>query len=126
MGNTCNDGFTVFERPQGYFTAAGTLYADTFCSAVSAQYQFTISDSYGDGICCSYGEGEYTVVKNGVEEVTGGAFDSQDSTTFGSCGPTPAPSPGPPTASPKECTGDIINIVILTDSFPFETSYILQ
>jgi len=126
LTNTCGDGVTVFERPQGYFTATGTLYADTFCSAVSAQYQFTIFDSFGDGICCSWGQGEYTVVKNGVEEVTGGDFDSQDSTTFGSCGPTPAPSSGPPTASPTECTGDTVNIDILTDNYPQETSYTLQ
>jgi len=128
LTNTCGDGFTVFDRPLGYFTAADTLYADTFCSsAVSgSQYQFTISDSFGDGICCAYGSGEYTVVRNGVEAATGGNFDSQDSTTFGTCGPTPAPSPAPPTASPTECTGDSINIDIFTDGYPSETSYILQ
>jgi len=126
LTNICGDGSTVFERPPGYFTAEGTLYADIFCSAVSAQYQFTISDSFGDGICCEYGQGEYTVVKNGVEVASGGNFDDEDSTIFGSCGPTPAPSSGPPTASPTECTGDIVNIDILTDNYPSETSYTLQ
>jgi hypothetical protein len=91
LTNTCGDGFTVFDRPQGYFTAEGTLYADTFCSPTESgsQYQFTIFDSFGDGICCSWGNGEYIVFRNSVEEVTGGDFGSSDTDTFGSCEQTP-------------------------------------
>jgi len=123
--NTCSDE-TIFERPQGYFTSADTLYEDAFCSAESAQYEFTIFDSVGDGFCCFFGEGEYTVSMNGDEVATGGNFSDEDSTTFGSCGPTSAPTPGPPTTSPTECSGDFINIDILTDIYPEETSWILE
>lgn len=42
--------------------------------------EFVIFDSAGDGICCAYGEGSYSVTYNGVEVASGGEFDSQEST----------------------------------------------
>ena len=46
----------------------------------SGSYQFTITDSFGDGICCSYGSGSYTVQVGGIVAKTGGAFTYQEST----------------------------------------------
>lgn len=43
---------------------------------------FTIYDSYGDGICCGFGNGSYTVSANGSTVVTGGNFQSSESTSF--------------------------------------------
>ncbi|MGB1031447.1 MAG: lysyl oxidase family protein, partial [Flavobacteriales bacterium] len=37
-------------------------------------HQFTIFDSYGDGICCQYGEGSFTLTLDGTEIGTGGEF----------------------------------------------------
>ena len=56
-------------------------------------YTFTIFDSFGDGICCAYGAGEYTLTdaSNNVL-AAGGEFASQDSTPFtisGDGGTTP-------------------------------------
>jgi len=42
----------------------------TYCE--TTQYVFSIGDSYGDGICCAYGEGFYTVTADGVEVASGG------------------------------------------------------
>ena len=39
---------------------------------------FTINDAYGDGICCSYGSGSYTVRVNGDDVLSGGAFGSSE------------------------------------------------
>lgn len=46
-------------------------------------YTFTIFDTYGDGICCSYGNGSYTVT-NGSNQVvvSGGSFGSSESSNF--------------------------------------------
>jgi len=33
----------------------------------TSDYTFTIYDAYGDGICCSYGEGYYAIYANGTE-----------------------------------------------------------
>jgi hypothetical protein len=49
-------------------------------------YVFTIYDSYGDGICCSYGYGYYNVYYNGVLVGTGGEFGYSESVTdIGDC-----------------------------------------
>ena len=43
-------------------------------------YTFTINDSFGDGICCGYGTGLYTVSSQGTVLATGGEFASSEST----------------------------------------------
>jgi hypothetical protein len=46
-------------------------------------YTFTINDSYGDGICCAYGTGSYSISDDSSNViVSGGEFSSVDSTTF--------------------------------------------
>jgi hypothetical protein len=54
------------------------LCVDTGC------YTFTIYDSYGDGICCSYGNGSYTYTKDsdGTVLASGASFTSSDATDF--------------------------------------------
>lgn len=41
--------------------------------------EFVIYDSANDGICCGYGEGEYSISYNGVELASGGEFGSEES-----------------------------------------------
>ncbi|MEM7081722.1 MAG: PEP-CTERM sorting domain-containing protein [Pseudomonadota bacterium] len=38
------------------------------------EYFFAIFDSFGDGICCGFGNGEYTLTVDGVEVFSGGEF----------------------------------------------------
>lgn len=46
-------------------------------------YTFTIYDAYGDGICCSYGNGSYVLRKeDGTVLATGGSFGASEATTF--------------------------------------------
>lgn len=46
-------------------------------------YTFTINDSYGDGICCSYGNGSYALEDaNSNLLASGGSFTSTQSTNF--------------------------------------------
>ena len=47
-------------------------------------YTFTIFDSYGDGICCSYGDGIYEIkTSEDVLIISGGEFGESESKTFG-------------------------------------------
>ena len=48
-------------------------------------YTFSIVDSYGDGMCCAYGNGSYQVLANGVliSGMTGGNFGSGESKKYG-------------------------------------------
>merc|ERR1712174_136672 len=56
----------------------------------SGEYTFTITDGYGDGLCCSYGNGGYSVKVNDEEVASGGEFGSKEEKNFevGSSTPT--------------------------------------
>jgi len=45
-------------------------------------YDFIISDAYGDGICCSYGNGSYSLTSGGSTLASGGSFGSSETTNF--------------------------------------------
>ena len=46
-------------------------------------YNFSIYDTYGDGICCAWGQGSYTLADgNGTVLASGGQFTDVESTTF--------------------------------------------
>ena len=83
-GAVVASGGTYGSQPDGS-TVTITECLDDGC------YDFNISDSYGDGICCSYGNGSYTVTDaNGNTLASGGSFGSSETTNF--ClggGPTP-------------------------------------
>ena len=61
----------------GPYSDANTLYEESICVGDGC-YTFTINDSFGDGICCAFGEGSYTVSSDGVVLASGGEFVSQD------------------------------------------------
>ncbi len=48
------------------------------------EYQFTIFDSAGDGICCSYGNGYYNLTFDGMLSAQGGKFKSEETFYFSS------------------------------------------
>merc|ERR1712029_978589 len=77
------------------------------------EYTFNIADTYGDGICCSYGSGEYKIKVNGEEVVSGGEFGASKTENFSVTSapiappttapvapPTPFPTTAPPTTAP--------------------------
>merc|ERR1711884_576995 len=82
--------------------------ANSFWKCFSpGSYKFTITDAYGDGICCSYGNGGYSVKVNDVEVASGGAFGSKEEKTFDVVANTPTTPPpstsasvSPPTTPP--------------------------
>lgn len=56
-------------------------YTETLCLK-NGTYQFTINDSFGDGICCQFGNGEYRIEANGQVLASGGQFSSAETKTF--------------------------------------------
>lgn len=70
----------------GNILASGiNAQGDTVCVPSSACLSFTIFDSYGDGICCGYGNGSYSLYYGGALITTGGSFSNLERTDFGSC-----------------------------------------
>eukprot|EP00586_Coscinodiscus_wailesii_P017156 CAMPEP_0172518240 /NCGR_PEP_ID=MMETSP1066-20121228/290694_1 /TAXON_ID=671091 /ORGANISM="Coscinodiscus wailesii, Strain CCMP2513" /LENGTH=503 /DNA_ID=CAMNT_0013300577 /DNA_START=83 /DNA_END=1592 /DNA_ORIENTATION=- len=57
-------GSTSVQRSGGPYTTPGGTEVIKECLPDNQQYKFTIKDSYGDGICCSYGQGSYSVKFN--------------------------------------------------------------
>merc|ERR1711971_387692 len=65
------------------------------------EYTYSITDAYGDGICCSYGNGGYVIEVDGIEVVNGGQFSSSKEESFViSAQPNTPPTTPPPTTSP--------------------------
>merc|ERR1711982_297826 len=99
------------------YSEADTLHTINMCLA-SDEYTFKINDAYGDGICCSYGEGGYKITVDGTEVVSGGTFGNSETKTFTvtasptspvspptspvspPTSPVSPPTPGPTTTSP--------------------------
>jgi len=97
--NTC----TGQEYGSGEGYGSGT-HVENECIP-SGEYEFTIYDTWGDGICCSYGSGSYTVKYNGDVVKEGGQFQRTETTVFGTCGSTnppiaPSVAPIAPTVAP--------------------------
>ncbi|OJJ19145.1 sheath polysaccharide-degrading enzyme [marine bacterium AO1-C] len=89
-----NAGGTVVAS-NSYSTANpdGSTVTETISGLANGDYTFTINDSYGDGICCTYGSGSYTLTDSGNGTIaSGGSFNSTESTAFclgsRSAGPT--------------------------------------
>ncbi|KAL7531124.1 hypothetical protein ACHAXR_005221, partial [Thalassiosira sp. AJA248-18] len=88
------------------FSDPGRNYRNDYCIP-EGRYIFQINDSWGDGICCAYSQGSYSVKYDGNVVASGGQFGSSQNTTFGlsSCDPTKKPTLSPtnyPTTSPTK------------------------
>ncbi|MFQ6609243.1 MAG: hypothetical protein ACE5D7_00440, partial [Fidelibacterota bacterium] len=75
------NGNVIDSMPSGTLTGQGTLYTWNYV-ITPGTYTFTINDTWGDGICCSYGEGYYNLLLNGALIHTGGDYGTGETVTF--------------------------------------------
>jgi len=87
---TNSSGATV--AAGGPYSGAGSTVTEDLCLPDGC-YDFTIFDSYGDGICCSYGNGSYTLSEGSTVLASGGSFTSSETTNFCLGGSNPPPPP---------------------------------
>ena len=73
------DGAGTVVASGGPYETAATEYVEQVCIDAGC-YTFTINDSFGDGICCTYGTGVYTLTSNGIVLASGGEFASSELT----------------------------------------------
>ena len=72
--------------------ADGSSVSDDFC-LTDGCYSFTITDVYGDGICCAYGNGSYVITDgNGAILASGGSFGDEETAAFCLGDVTPEPT----------------------------------
>ena len=69
----------------GLEVATGGAESQTLCIQNNC-HSFTINDSFGDGICCGYGNGSYSIILDGVTVATGGEFGDTETVNF-NCAP---------------------------------------
>ncbi len=64
-----------------------TTFTDTFCVDPAGCYDVNIADAFGDGICCTFGTGTWSVTFDGTTTVspTGGAYGAGETISVGTC-----------------------------------------
>ena len=75
-----NSAGVTIASGNGYSNANSTV-TEVF-DLPSGCYDFQITDSYGDGICCSYGNGSYALTSNGATLASGGAYGAGETKNF--------------------------------------------
>lgn len=70
-------GTLIAGRATGTFSTEGGKVSKTALVA-AGEYTFEITDSYGDGMCCEYGRGEFKITVNGEPVVVSNNGQFQD------------------------------------------------
>jgi len=74
---------TVFDSGGPYLDiTGGQLYVKNVCIPAGTPVVFEVNDGFGDGMCCSYGNGYYLVEMLGYTVASGGEFGSTEETEF--------------------------------------------
>ena len=74
-----NNGDIVATK--GGYSNQNTLYEQLICLSPGC-YEFLIYDSFGDGICCDFGNGFFELTDNDQVNIAGGEFQSVDTYSF--------------------------------------------
>jgi len=75
-------GNTIESAAYSSSNADGSTITKTFSGLTDGDYTFTMSDQYGDGICCNYGSGSYTLSSDQGNIFSGGSFGNSEATNF--------------------------------------------
>jgi len=90
-GDECGE----YLQQGGPYAAQETGHQETILNLCeNIDYTFTIFDSWGDGMCCIYGDGSYELVNANTVVASGGEYGASESTTFTatSVNPTSVPT----------------------------------
>jgi hypothetical protein len=79
--NKCGTGITISSPPYAWYS----VKQSTSTCLPRGEYEFTITDTYDDGICCNFGQGNYEILVDGIPLHSGGQFGSFENKTFGAC-----------------------------------------
>ncbi|GIV35221.1 MAG: hypothetical protein KatS3mg031_2756 [Chitinophagales bacterium] len=60
-------------------------FTRNFCVDPNHCFEFRILDAFGDGICCAFGNGSYSITLDGSLVAFGGNFADSETTNFGNC-----------------------------------------
>jgi len=63
----CNDGREERTVPANTYSVPHGIFVETFRVPWNASCEFTMTDTFGDGICCAFGNGYYQVIVHNDE-----------------------------------------------------------
>ena len=102
---------------------------ESICVDPSQCYEATIFDTYGDGLCCTEGQGSYRLVFGGRVIADSGGIEAdfeQVKFQFGNCTEgTDGSEQGDEEEGETEPCADLV-LTIKTDEYGYDTSYTLQ
>jgi len=104
-----------------------TLYTQEVCAPAGHCFEFKITDTYGDGICCSQGPGYYKFYTPGELIAEGGEFDYSETVTYcdtidsPTVSPTKTPTRSPTTSPTLSPTGSPTTAPTLSPTLPLPT-----
>ena len=87
---SADNSFTIFKRDYGEFTKKrfeqkklgdSSSISKSKCLNKTKCYKLIVYDSYGDGMCCDYGQGSYKILWNGKLKGCSTFFASQNDST---------------------------------------------
>ncbi|WP_452603064.1 T9SS type A sorting domain-containing protein [Pontimicrobium sp. MEBiC06410] len=135
------DGVSVASGTYSVANPDGSTVTETLCLP-NGCYNFVITDSYGDGICCDFGNGSYSVTNGEEVLASGGSFNNTETTNFcvDNRGPQPTCSDGVQNGDEtgvdcggtdcepctEICTDISVVVAIVFDAYPEETSWVLN
>lgn len=76
------DGASVLASGGTYGSQPDGSTVTEVISLATGCYDFVINDAYGDGICCTYGSGSYSLTDGSTTLASGGSFGSSETTNF--------------------------------------------
>ena len=80
---TDDESCGTYSEEGGPYADGETEYTHTLTNlCIGFSYTFTITDSWGDGVCCSNGDGSYNLMVGDEVVASGGEFGSEESTAF--------------------------------------------
>lgn len=125
----CNDNAEILSESTDSYLSSNETYEKTI-NIPPSMYSFTIKDSFGDGNCCDFGLGSYTVQYNNEIVAHSNEFTiSSETKIWGSCDVSKKITSIPsntisaiPSQSPTKISADI-SVSIVTDAYPGETTF---
>ena len=69
----------LVDEMSSYTQQSHTYPTKYYCDLDGDACEWTIFDSFGDGVCCNYGSGSYSISCDGEVVVSGGSFQSTQS-----------------------------------------------
>jgi trypsin len=119
-----SSGAVVASQAEESFSRQGGTSVETV-SLADGTYTFRMTDSYGDGICCQQGRGEFAVTSNGNTVATGGEFTDSVAQTFDVGGAGSGSGSGSGSVSPGAGSVEY-RFDVTYDNYPEETRWLLK